>query len=509
MNDQVKTGVESNESIITPETNIEAMTIEKINTESDLSEAKPNAIQTESPYTDIDKDHTPIYNYRFSMPSVDLNSLNANLLKFNKLDIDKKDPGNMKWKEVVEDSVDLYTTGSMYQNRFTDETSQFKQGVEDPNNTLNGITNFKFKKTEGEIKGEVALLKVAKFLGLGDIINIPLPHSGLWVSVKPPTEKDLIDFYNSLFRDKIILGRSTSGLTLSNYSVFVNDKLVDFIIKHIHSVNYVDIAKEDLKNYLVIHDLPVLVWGFACTMFPNGFDYQRACVNDLEKCNYVAKAVINLSKLLWVDNSSLTSIQKQILAEFRPNKLSIDNYHKFKSEHTKVTTNYFVTKNNIKFGLKVPTMNEYTNDGLNWINKINAAIENVIIDDSSKEEEAKQDLLNQYVKASSLRQYNHFIDYIEVDDNVINDRETINGLLEMFSSNDDIRPDFISKVNKYISDTTIAVIGIPEFECPNCHQPQNKEPVNEKMVNVIPLDAINLFFQLITLRIARILEREI
>lgn len=469
------------------------------------SSIKFNAKETEvwsTPKTDFSN-----FSYTFSLPSIDLKTFNTRINNFNKISIDEKSDTLKEWKKVNEEAVEYYTIGGLYQDRFTDSTSDFKQGIETKDNNLLSISNVKFKKNDGELKGELALLKVSKLLGLGDIMSVPLPHSGIWVTIKPPTERDLIDFYNTLFREKIILGRATSGLTLSNFSVYINDKLVDFIIKHIYSVNYSDIPKNELKNYILIHDLPILAWGFACTIYPNGFDYQRACVTDIEQCSYIAKAVINMTKLLWIDNSSLSNAQKVILEEFRPNKLTLDSYRKYIAEHTRVTGSIFTTKSDIKIKLKIPTINEYVTDGLSWVNKINSAIEYVIIENKD-EEETKTELLNQYVKSSILRQYSHFIDYIEVEDNIIQDRDTINQILETLSSDDDIRTDILNKVFEFKSNTTLAIIGIPEYKCPNCGTVQ-KEEINSKLTNVIPLDVMNLFFTLITLRIAKILEREI
>lgn len=470
------------------------------------STVKYNAIESEvwsTPKTDYSK-----FNYTFSLPSIDLKTFSTRISNFNKLGLDEKSPVLKEWKKVNEEAVDYYTTAGLYQDRFTDPTSEFKQGIENEEGKLNSISNIKFKKTDGELKGELALLKVSKLLGLGDIMSVPLPHSGIWVTIKPPTERDLIDFYNTLFREKIVLGRTTSGLTLSNFSVYINDRLVDFIIKHIYSVNYSDIPKEELKNYILIHDLPILAWGFACTIYPNGFDFQRACVTDIEQCTYIAKAIINMTKLLWIDNSSLSKAQKTILEEYRPNKLTLDNYRKYIAEHTRVVSSIVTLKGDIKVKLKIPTINEYVTDGLNWINKINSAIEYVVIDNDNKEEEAKTELLNQYVKSSILRQYSHFIDYIEIEDNIIQDRDTINQVLEALSSDDEIRPELLNKVFEFKSKTTIALIGIPEYKCPNCGTVQ-KGDVNSNLTNVIPLDTMNLFFTLITLRIAKILEREV
>lgn len=449
--------------------------------------------------------------YSVSLPSVSLYSINAKLRSFNTLNLDDKDAGLKTWRDVVQSGIDYYTVGGLYQDRFEETGSSFQQGVLSSSGDLNSIAPLKFKSNAGEIKGEIALLKVSKMLGLGDVVNIPLPHSGIWVTIKPPTEKDLIDFYNSIFREKIMLGRTTFGLTLTNFSVHINNRLFDFMLKHIHSINYGDLPKEDLKNYVLIHDFPILAWGFASTMYPNGFDYQRACVNDVQTCSHIAKAKLNLAKLLWVDNPSLTDAQKKILEEFRPNKLGIDSYRKFISEHVRVSGSTFTTKNGMKFRLKVPTFNEYTTDGLAWVSGINAAIENIILlDADNQDDDTKTEMLNQYVKTSILRQFNHFIDFIDLGDGeTIQDRATINTVLEAFSAQDDIRAEITENILKFKTKTTIGVIGIPEYKCPNCGHPQNPNATNENFVNVIPLDTMNLFFTLITLRISKILEREV
>ena len=471
-----------------------------------VAESKQNAKQTEVTYAL--KNDSSTFSYAFSLPSIGLHAFNKKLSEFKNHTVDEKSKELKDWRKVNEDAVDFYTPGGLYQDRFTDEASVFSQGIETKEGSLTTISNFKFKKTEGEIKGEAALLKVSKFLGLGDIINVPLPHSGIWVTIKPPHETDIIDFYNSVFREKIILGRATSGLTLTNFSVYINNRLFDFILKHVHSVNYGDIPKDQLKNYILIHDFPILAWGFACSMYPNGFDFQRACVNDIDQCKHITKAVINMTKLLWVDNPSLTENQKQILSEFRPNKLTLDNYRKFIADHTRVASSSITTKENIKIHLKIPTFNEYVTDGLAWVNKINSSIETAIITEGS-EEEAKTEMLNQYVKASILRQFNHFVDYIEVDDNTIQDRDTINSLLSVFSSDDSIRNEITKGILKYKSDTTLALIGMPDYECPSCGFNQNKSPVNDRFVNVIPLDVMNVCFTLITIKVAKVMSREV
>lgn len=446
--------------------------------------------------------------YRFSLPPVSRTKILDQLKKANAGILPLQDTPEFKtWKETVNEAVENYTTDGIYQSRFDDQDADFTQGVRKPDGSLLGMASPKFRSVEGELKGELAVLKVSKKLGLGDVLSIPLPHSGIVVTIKPPTERDIIDFYNTVFREKIYLGRMSSGLTLTNLSAYINNKLFDFIIKHVHSINYADISKEQLKNYILIHDFHVLAWGFAATMYPNGFEYQRPCTNNIETCNYIAKATINMLKLLWVDNSSLTQVQKDILYEVRPGKLTSESYRKFISEHTRTKSKEVVLSNGIKVMLKIPTIAEHVNDGLGWVNKINSSIDNILTVDGN-DEEAKNEMLQQYISSSVLRQFSHFVDFIEADESVISDRDTMHSVLELMSADDVIRKELTEAILAFKSNTTLALVGIPQYKCPNCGVDQNSEPVNAHLTSVIPLDVMMLFFTLLTLRMSKILERQ-
>lgn len=451
--------------------------------------------------------------YRFSIPSIGRSELTKRLIENNNnpdVIAKSKTKEFKEWNEVVTQASENYTPNDLYQDRFDDPEALWLQGVEKTDGALLGIASPKFKNVEGaELKGEMAVLQFSKKLGVGETFTVPLPHSGICVTIKPPHERDLIDFYNSIFREKIFLGRMSAGLTLTNFSVYINNKLFDFIVRHIHSVNYSDIPKEQLKSYILLHDYHILAWAFAATMYPNGFDHQRPCVNDIANCNHIERETINLLKLLWIDNNSLTRVQKDILCEVRPNRLTVESYRKYTTEHNRVKSRSVTLSNGITFYLRVPTFAEHTSDGLGWVNTINNAIDNLIVGGGDDEDKAKQDLLQQYVSASMLRQYSHFIDYIEDEGNgnVVRDRDTINSLLEVFSAQDDLRAELSEAILKFKSDTTLALVGIPTYDCPVCKLNQNPEPASDKFVSLIPLDVMMLFFTSLTLRISKILER--
>lgn len=442
------------------------------------------------------------------IPGIELKAFTEALLKLASV-IQTPDENMVLWKEHQEEATENYTPGGLYQDRFTEEGSSFEQGLLDSEGNVASLAGpVKFKNTSGEMKGEIALLKVSKLLGIGEVVNVGLPHSGIWVTVKPPTDKDIIDFYNTVFREKVMLGRSTSGLTFGNFSVYLNTKLFQFILKHVHSVNYSDIPKTDLEKYISSYDHPILAWGFACAMYPNGFPFERACipVTD-EKCTHITKELLHLDKLIWLDNSALSPAQKVILSETRPNKLTMDSYNKYKAEHVRVVSDLITVQEGIRIKLKIPTFEEYSDDGLSWINGITNAVETVLLS-TEDDEEGKLALINQYVKTSVLRQFNHFVDYIEIEDSVVTDRKTINNLLESFSGVDDLRVSITDSIIKFKSKTTIAIIGVQEYTCPVCKGSQKASDL-PRFVNVIPLDSMNLFFLMLTSKISKILERDV
>lgn len=450
--------------------------------------------------------------FTFYLPSY---SLNYTTQLFRKSDstptLKPDDPALKEWVNRQKETTQYFTPGGMYQDLLEEEGQVFEQGVRHPDGRLRGIIPPKFKANQdGTLKGDMAVLKVSKALGLGEPVFVPLPHSGIVVTINPPTETDLIDFYGGIFREKIYLGRMTAGMTLTNMSAYINNRLFDFIVKHITAVNYADIKPSDLRNYMLIHDFPILVWGFASAMHPNGFDFSRSCSFDLTKCQHEVRGIINLLYLYWINNTALTQYQRETLYEARPNGLSLDTYRKYIGDHTRVKSQEITLSSGLIFRLKVPTFGEHIADGLAWVNAINTAIDNVIVmaAPESESDKVRQETLQQYVSASILRQFSHFVEHIETEGEIIQDRDSINKVLTLLSADDKIRPELSSKIIRFKADTTVALIGLEEYKCPSCGQPQQPEPVSEAFATVIPIDVMMTFFTLVTLRISRIMERE-
>lgn len=446
--------------------------------------------------------------YKVALPSDVLENFVTALSRFSEMFTEKNEELE-KWKAVSEEAVEFYTPAGIYQDRLDDQESDWEQGVRNTSDEIVSQSSVSFKPQEGELKGEIALLKAAKLLGLGDVVRVQLPHSGIWVTLKPPTDRDLINFYNTVFREKVMLGTATSGLSFSNFSVHINNRLFEFILKHVHNLNYSDMPKDQLGNYMVIHDFPFLVHGFAKAMYPNGFDYRRACVTDLGSCSHISEQTIDLDTMTYIDNKSLSQIQRNILSNNRANSATMEAYRTFKAEHARLVPGSHRLSNGVKFNFKIPTFNEYTSDGIAWITNLSNVVDNLTAVNQSTDEQ-KQEILNQYLKTTILRQFNHFIESIELDDKeTVTDRETINGMLEIFSSDDDIRDELSKAIIDFKVKTTYGVIGIDQYTCPACNREQIGCETLPVFKRVIPLDSVNLFFLMLTSKISKILERDI
>jgi hypothetical protein len=446
--------------------------------------------------------------YLFKFPSVTLDKL----VSLENYIENINDPTFSKWREVVSDSVNAYTPASYYVKRFKEPTSEFEQGLLTKEEELLQPSGVKTKDKVGELRGEVALLKVAQFLKLGEIVRVPLYHSGLWLTIKPPGEKEILDFFNNIYKDKIAFGRLTNGFTLSNFSAITNNELIDFVLRHVHATNVKDLSISELKKHIYLNDLYTLAWGFAMSFYPDGFDISRACINEEENCNYVTSERVNLGKLLWVDNNSLSEYQKAYMSDYRANSKTKDEWEKYKAEHVRAKTSYF-TYEAFKFNLKQPTLMDHATYGLKWVTSIIREVEEKLIGETASDDpdseyfKKKDELINEYIKVSILNQYRHYIESIEMGDNTIVDPDTIDQVLVPLSNDNTLRVKFLEEVSKFIEDTTIAVIGIPTYRCPKCNKEQNEPNMPQRFIDVIPLDVLNLFFGLISLRTSVILTR--
>lgn len=411
------------------------------------------------------------------------------------------------WYNAFENGVDGLTKGDSFNSSVKRPESQWRQSVEAEGQTLQ-VGKPRFNQTDGAIiSGERAVLKTMNALGFGSIVQIPLWHTGIWISLKPPSEGALLELERRIAMEKVELGRATAGMVYSNTSVYTISHLINFAFNHVYDATVKNITPDALKEMISITDIPLILWGLACTIYPNGYNYARPCTTDPTKCQHVVKGLISLPKLQWTDTSSLTDSQRKHMAN-RGGKFTDEEIKRYQSEHSRGGNKVIPIRDSLKFRLKVPTIAEYERSGFNWVDNIIKLLEGSL--GVSLRGEQRDDYIRNQARLSAIRQYGHWIDQIEVGEDFIEDTDTIEAVISNLSSDEAIYNTFIEEVGKYIDSSTISLIAIPKYSCPKCGSPQedDSDSHSAKHPHLLPIDMTRTFFTLLDQRITKALTAE-
>jgi len=451
-----------------------------------------------------------------NMPSHFDQEVSRNLLNTPKINL-VDSPEGRKWASVLQEGVDLTMAENAFVPSLEAEHTDWRQAVHYNGAELRGRQpNIGGGNTNQVLTGERAVLQILTHVGSGSIFQVPLWHTGIWLTLKPPMESELVELNRILVAQKIELGRYTYGLAFSNSIVYTIEHLVDFALRHVYDTSIkLDVSNtRALKDLIVTQDIPTLLWGLACAMYPKGFQYRRACMEDPATCNHIVEEVINLRKLLWVDRTALTDWQRSHMSSWRSASMEMETINRYRSEMLSLNDFtirlYENTDREMRIVLKSPTVSDYIDSGYRWIGGIVELVEKTLAAQSRSDERTK--LITQHGQATAMRQYTHWIRAIQIvshDEVVrsIEDREAIEKVCDALSGDDAVRNTFLTKVAEYINQSTHAVIGIPTYDCPACKTPQESSLVLPHHRNVIPLDVNQTFFALLTQRMARIAQR--
>lgn len=410
------------------------------------------------------------------------------------------------WANALNEGLKLNTFGKVFAETLLQPGSEFRQAFEHGGRLIGSATP-RFDENDNQVlTGERGVLQVLSDLGLASVYQAQLPNSGVWVTFKSPSETELAAFHHSLTEDKIQLGRYSYGLMFSNVTSFTVDRVWQFALDHIYrtTIKSSELSEKALGDIIRIQDLPSFLAGFAQTLYPRGFQYRRACACNPEKCNHVTEGKINIGKLQVVNHKPMTDWMKTHLAVRRANSKSLADVTRYQSELSRAQPwrAQLEGADKLYITFRSPTVNEYIDSGHVWIGNIVEMIDKTLSAKASDNE--RNALITRHGQATTMRQYGHWVESIEVGTKVIEDRETIEKMLDRLSADNTIRLSFIKKVVEYINSSTLGVIGLPAYTCPVCSEDQEEETPVKGFKDVIPLDVIQLFFVLITQRIQRI-----
>jgi len=414
---------------------------------------------------------------------------------------------NIDDKKTLTMDVDSVRTTNVDDMLYVEDNETYENNVKYGSNEYN-IRDLNFKPKNKKVSGDAITALLSAKTGIGGVVQVPLWHSGFWLTLKPIKDSDIINLEIELANSEIELGRDTSSLIYSNYSVVYNRIVTNFILQHTQNTS-LDIPISELRNYIKIQDLYPLVNGILYSMNPKGYEYARACVNgavledNKPKCTYILNGVIDFKKLLYVDRSRLTKDMFLQMSKRSPKSVTPEEVIEYQRLLTKDNILKITTGNGleVEFILDLPTLEDYIVSGELWINNIINDTQKLFTE--STDEEVKNNLIKEMTLTTVLGMYNSFVDKITFDEYEVSSFNDINLALETLSADDDTIVAFINGIKDFINKNTIAVVGLTNFDCPVCKESQaTHDMINFK--EIIPLNVVESFFDLCTLRIQKL-----
>lgn len=410
---------------------------------------------------------------------------------------------------TIRDSLGQIALGNDQDDLRGREGSDFRQEVEINGQKLFGFAPRFTPKAGVKYVGEAARNLVRTQVGLGTVFQAPLWHSGFWITLRTPSEGDLIELHRALAQEKITLGRSTYGILFSQVTGYTTKVMLDFIEAHIHSHSLIlpDDGSKSVTEYIKAADYQILVWALTCATWPSGYQIQRACMTDPEKCNYVLTERVNVARLLWVDASSLTERQRAHMLSRQKHSMKPEQVELYCSEFLRGRQAKVKLSDTVSMVLKMPSILEYIAASYEWIGKLEEQQTRVM----NMREDERNDYLMQHAQAQSMRQYSHFVHSLLVgagdEPDEIDDPETIPSILADLSSEDELRNAFMDRVQEYQNTSLIAFVGLPNYKCPSCGGMQLPTAVPGQQNELIALDVTQTFFTLLMQKLASIQAR--
>lgn len=351
-----------------------------------------------------------------------------------------------------------------------------------------------------------ASLRVRSAVGLGTVWIIPLWHSGIWITVKAPREGELLELLRQITEDKISLGRATYGLMFSSTSAYTASRLMEFILQHVteHSVLLPTEGDIDLTDVIRVPDLALAVTGLAQCVWSNGFQYARACIANPHKCDHIVRDTINVDDLVVVDERQLTPRQIAHMTKRRRGNMTLDSIQTYVDDFVIGQNRSIELTPRLKMQFKTPTVKQYIAAGDRWV----SAIEKMYVDGLGMDETKRDNFIIAQGKSTELRQYAHYIQSITLDNLEMDGEEHIDQTLSDLSESDEVREKFFDEIKRYINDSMVAVVAVPNYKCPACGKEQLSEALSRKRFpNLIPIDPIQTFFTLLAQKTQKIQRR--
>lgn len=404
---------------------------------------------------------------------------------------------DLDWLQSIQEGMEHTDTHDSPTNALYRENAEWVQFFEHQGRKI-GPSRPKIKLSDKPAKTDL-LAYLTRKSGMGATHEFPMPHTGIWIRLRTPTNTEIANMIQRLQNIAVRLGRETKGQGFSNRIAIYNNALTDLALQCITHTNMVASTPGDIEYRLSSLDEPLLHHALATTMFPGGFNYRHSCIADPSKCNQTEEAKLDMFALTWFDISQLTARQRDMLSLRFSRQLRAEELDTY-AEDTTLGRRPIKWFNDIGIRLRVATVAGRRDAGNRWIEGVIDASHSAF--NESPGDANRNAYIDRLGAITGARQYSHWVD-------AIYQRDDATGAEELLTENEEVIDEYLSSVMsdkqyanafekavlEFIDDTILCMVAIPSWNCRSCASPM-AEKFHERFDHLIPLDVVSTFFTL-------------
>lgn len=338
-----------------------------------------------------------------------------------------------------------------------------------------GFTTSVNKSGKVDLTGEEA--RNAFMASISGLLKVKLPNSGFWVTVRRPLIHELQDIFEAADLEMRETGYSIGPHFALVADVYIKRRFLDSLIKYriIRDSNLEGIFKDDtFFKALAFHDYDVLMHAVLSLMTRSKGIRARVVCPECNHATLLEKIDIQSAKFF---NRELVTpamhdwFIRKVDENGKPiGKLSLKDLEHYRKDI--LGFSYSFTEQfedtNIRINLREPTMDVYFDIG----DRICSQIQETI-DESGTDDKQRRQLILANLAAHSYHMLGPWVDSLEQLDptgNVTMRTSDIPTILDMFditTQEASMKP--LDELEKFLSMSKIAYIGLFALECPHCH----------------------------------------
>ena len=326
-------------------------------------------------------------------------------------------------------------------------------------------------------------------------IGVWLPHSGIYFIIISPSDSQFIDTLAVINNQRIETLRTSSGILLGNSNYYINRQVIKLFIDSIVHCSLKAWNREQLMNLINERDINIVACALGSSIYPDGYEYVQVCgltKEDKSICQHQTKKLVDLRRLVFVDNSRLTEAQR-IFASGALTERSVAEVENYQAANYIGFKKPYEITPGVQFVYRSQSALSSIEAGEKWIKEIEQVVDNIIT--FREDEDSRNLMIEERINLTRIREYSQWVEEILVDEQPLTDRTKINALLNTLSRNKDVVEKVSSTLTEFQRLASVAIVAIPRCECVECRATETKDL--DIATHLIPQDAVSRLFTLV------------